>query len=254
MTCDPGQSWPGRARWWLPERHFALIRAGRRRGQPRMLIQIGTDQAVHGDEALIRHFEVELATRLSRFSDHITRLEAHFSEETADDGQDRCCVLEARPAGRRTWPSAITRVRSARRAGVRCTNSRACSRACTAGRITARAGTPSGTRTGTSAHDCPQRARYAALRGPSQPGHRPGRATRETVAVAVIRLLRSATPRGFAPRRRRSGSGLKRRSAVGGRRGCQWLAPGRPVHRRRPPAGGRAPRSCWCVRRAGCAR
>lgn len=67
-----------------------------------MLIQIGTDQAVHGDEALIRHFEVELATRLSRFSDHITRLEAHFSEETADDGKDRCCVLEARPAGRRT--------------------------------------------------------------------------------------------------------------------------------------------------------
>jgi hypothetical protein len=40
---------------------------------------------------------------LSRFSDHITRLEAHFSEEsaTADDGPARRCVLEARPAGRR---------------------------------------------------------------------------------------------------------------------------------------------------------
>ncbi|QRP47911.1 HPF/RaiA family ribosome-associated protein [Amycolatopsis sp. FDAARGOS 1241] len=67
-----------------------------------MLIQIGTDQVVHGDEELIRHFEEELTTRLSRFSDHITRLEAHFKEEAADDGMNRCCVLEARPAGRRT--------------------------------------------------------------------------------------------------------------------------------------------------------
>ncbi|MGK3201120.1 HPF/RaiA family ribosome-associated protein [Amycolatopsis sp. MEPSY49] len=67
-----------------------------------MLIQIATDRAVHGDEALIRHFEAELAARLSRFSDHLTRLDAHLKEEPADDGMDRCCVLEARPAGRRT--------------------------------------------------------------------------------------------------------------------------------------------------------
>jgi hypothetical protein len=67
-----------------------------------MLIQISTDRTVHGGEELIRHFESELAARLSRFSDHITRLEVHFSEEsTADDGLDRRCVLEARPAGRR---------------------------------------------------------------------------------------------------------------------------------------------------------
>jgi hypothetical protein len=67
-----------------------------------MLIQISTDRAVHGGDELIRHFESELAARLSRFSDHITRLEAHFSEESAaGDGLDRRCVLEARPAGRR---------------------------------------------------------------------------------------------------------------------------------------------------------
>lgn len=67
-----------------------------------MLIQISTDRAVHGGEEMIRHFESELAARLSRFSDHITRLEVHFSEEAAaHDGTDRRCVLEARPAGRR---------------------------------------------------------------------------------------------------------------------------------------------------------
>ena len=66
-----------------------------------MLIQISTDRTVHSGEELIRHFESELSTRLSRFSDHITRLEVHFSEESAADGTDRRCVLEARPAGRR---------------------------------------------------------------------------------------------------------------------------------------------------------
>jgi ribosome-associated translation inhibitor RaiA len=66
-----------------------------------MLIQISTDRTLHGGEELIRHFESELAARLSRFSDHITRLEVHFSEETTADGPDRRCVLEARPAGRR---------------------------------------------------------------------------------------------------------------------------------------------------------
>ncbi|RSM43769.1 ribosomal subunit interface protein [Amycolatopsis balhimycina DSM 5908] len=67
-----------------------------------MLIQISTDRTMHGGEELVRHFESELAARLARFSDHITRLEVHFSEEaTTDDGLDRRCVLEARPAGRR---------------------------------------------------------------------------------------------------------------------------------------------------------
>ena len=68
-----------------------------------MQIQISTDRTMHGSEELIRHFEGELAAQLSRFSDHITRLEAHFSEESAaDGGTDRRCVLEARPTGRRT--------------------------------------------------------------------------------------------------------------------------------------------------------
>jgi hypothetical protein len=67
-----------------------------------MLIRISTDRTVPGGEELIRHFEAELAAKLSRFSDHITRLEVHFSEEAAAaEGLDRRCVLEARPAGRR---------------------------------------------------------------------------------------------------------------------------------------------------------
>jgi hypothetical protein len=68
-----------------------------------MQIQISTDRTVPGGEELIRHFEGELAAKLARFSDHITRLEVHFSEESAaESGLDRRCVLEARPAGRRT--------------------------------------------------------------------------------------------------------------------------------------------------------
>ncbi len=68
-----------------------------------MQIQISTDRTVPGGEELVRYFEGELAAKLSRFSDHITRLEAHFSEESAAaDGMDRRCVLEARPTGRRT--------------------------------------------------------------------------------------------------------------------------------------------------------
>ncbi|WP_086851398.1 HPF/RaiA family ribosome-associated protein [Amycolatopsis kentuckyensis] len=67
-----------------------------------MQIQISTDRTVPGGEELIRHFEGELAARLSRFSDHLTRLEVHFSEESAaDGGTERRCVLEARPTGRR---------------------------------------------------------------------------------------------------------------------------------------------------------
>jgi hypothetical protein len=66
-----------------------------------MLIQISTDRTVHGGEEMVRHFESDLAARLSRFSDHLTRLEVHFSEETAaGDALDRRCVLEARPEGR----------------------------------------------------------------------------------------------------------------------------------------------------------
>ncbi|WP_284741353.1 HPF/RaiA family ribosome-associated protein [Amycolatopsis sp. RTGN1] len=66
-----------------------------------MLIRISTDRTLHGGEELIRHFETELAARLSRFGDHLTRLEVHFGEETTADGPVRRCVLEAWPAGRR---------------------------------------------------------------------------------------------------------------------------------------------------------
>ncbi|WP_410624015.1 HPF/RaiA family ribosome-associated protein [Amycolatopsis sp. cmx-8-4] len=67
-----------------------------------MLIRISTDRTVHGGEELNRYFESELATRLSRFSGHLTRLEVHFGEETAaDDGLGHRCLIEARPEGRR---------------------------------------------------------------------------------------------------------------------------------------------------------
>jgi len=66
-----------------------------------MLIQISTDKNIHGSDALIQHLEADLESTLSRFSDHITRLEVHVSDEisAAADGMDRRCVIEARPEG-----------------------------------------------------------------------------------------------------------------------------------------------------------
>ena len=67
-----------------------------------MQIQISTDKNVHGTDELIQRIESELQSTLSRFSDHITRLEVHLSDEVATGAGsvDRRCVLEARPEGK----------------------------------------------------------------------------------------------------------------------------------------------------------
>lgn len=66
-----------------------------------MRIRISTDKNVHGSEGLARRLETELESALSRFTDRITLLEAHFGDEiaAAAPGTDRRCVLEARLAG-----------------------------------------------------------------------------------------------------------------------------------------------------------
>jgi hypothetical protein len=65
-------------------------------------IQISTDKNVHGSDELIERLEAELQSTLSRFSDHITRLEVHLSDEvsTGAASVNRRCVIEARPEGR----------------------------------------------------------------------------------------------------------------------------------------------------------
>jgi hypothetical protein len=43
-----------------------------------MQIQVNTDKNVAGHEALVRKVEAEVDTALSRFSDHLTRVEVHL--------------------------------------------------------------------------------------------------------------------------------------------------------------------------------
>ncbi|MDT8320486.1 MAG: HPF/RaiA family ribosome-associated protein [Xanthomonadales bacterium] len=66
-----------------------------------MLIQINTDRNIAGGDALARRVESAIKKNLDRFSDHITRVEAHLGDENSQKGgsADKRCVLEARAAG-----------------------------------------------------------------------------------------------------------------------------------------------------------
>ena len=68
-----------------------------------MLIQVNTDGNIEGGEKFLRYVEAELSRLLSRFADHLTRLDVHLSDENgAKTGlADKRCLLEARPEGRR---------------------------------------------------------------------------------------------------------------------------------------------------------
>ena len=63
-----------------------------------MQIQINTDRNIEGSEALAKHVSSVVESALSRFSDHITRVEVHLSDENSHKGgmNDKRCVMEAR--------------------------------------------------------------------------------------------------------------------------------------------------------------
>jgi len=67
-----------------------------------MQIQVNTDANIEGRDDLVRQIEAEINTTLSRFSDQITRVEVHLSDENAGKPgrTDKRCLMEARPAGR----------------------------------------------------------------------------------------------------------------------------------------------------------
>ena len=68
-----------------------------------MKIQINTDKNIPGNEALTHSVETILEQVLARFSDQITRIEVHLSDENsaAKSGMpDKRCLLEVRLAGR----------------------------------------------------------------------------------------------------------------------------------------------------------
>ncbi len=67
-----------------------------------MQIQINTDRNIEGHEALATHVSDVVASALSRFSAHITRVEVHLSDENSHKSgqQDKRCMMEARLEGR----------------------------------------------------------------------------------------------------------------------------------------------------------
>lgn len=73
-----------------------------------MQIQINTDDKVEGSDGLAHRIEAEINATLGRFSDQITRIEVHLSDENADKSgaADKRCLMEVRLAGRK--PEAVT--------------------------------------------------------------------------------------------------------------------------------------------------
>ncbi|MGK2905001.1 MAG: HPF/RaiA family ribosome-associated protein [Desulfuromonadales bacterium] len=68
-----------------------------------MQIQINTDRNIDGNEALAAYVRGETEHALSRFNDHITRVEVHLSDENSDKKKGKGgqrCVMEARLEGR----------------------------------------------------------------------------------------------------------------------------------------------------------
>ena len=67
-----------------------------------MQIQVNTDDNIEGGEELSARISTEIHTRLDRFSQHITRIEVHLSDENADKSgdSDKRCLIEARLEGR----------------------------------------------------------------------------------------------------------------------------------------------------------
>ena len=73
-----------------------------------MHIQINTDGNIDGTEKLAAHVKGVVESTLSRFSDRITRIEVHLSDQNGDKSgrDDKRCMLEARLEGRQ--PTAVT--------------------------------------------------------------------------------------------------------------------------------------------------
>lgn len=67
-----------------------------------MQIQLTTDNHIRGSEGLRRHAEQIISDSLGRFSERITRVEAHLSDQNSSSKiaeNDKKCVMEARLAG-----------------------------------------------------------------------------------------------------------------------------------------------------------
>jgi len=63
-----------------------------------MTIQINTDNNINGSEELTAPYVAQIESELNRFSEHITRIEVHLSDENGHKGghNTKRCLLEAR--------------------------------------------------------------------------------------------------------------------------------------------------------------
>jgi len=73
-----------------------------------MKIQFNTDKTISGDERQQDYFVDMITDELNRFSSHITRIEAHLSDQNGkkEGLNDMLCMLEARLEGKQ--PMAVT--------------------------------------------------------------------------------------------------------------------------------------------------
>jgi ribosome-associated translation inhibitor RaiA len=73
-----------------------------------MQVQVHTDGHIDGGEAFTGHVQQVVEHALSHYSEHITRVEVHLSDENGDKGgeEDKRCMMEARLEGRQ--PTAVT--------------------------------------------------------------------------------------------------------------------------------------------------
>ncbi|MDP1966431.1 MAG: HPF/RaiA family ribosome-associated protein [Reyranella sp.] len=73
-----------------------------------MQIQINTDSNIEGREDLAASVQAVVEGAVQRFSDRITRVEVHLSDENSRKSghDDKRCMMEARVEGRQ--PTAVT--------------------------------------------------------------------------------------------------------------------------------------------------
>ena len=73
-----------------------------------MQVQTNTDKNIPGGDRLSQYVKSSLDSKLSRFSEHLTRVEAHLSDESGQKpgSANKKCVMEARPRGMQ--PLAVT--------------------------------------------------------------------------------------------------------------------------------------------------
>ena len=73
-----------------------------------MQIQVNTDHNIEGHEPFASRVRSVVESALDRFSDRITRVEVHVSDENGSKSgpADKRCVMEARLEGRQ--PTAVT--------------------------------------------------------------------------------------------------------------------------------------------------